>query len=58
MGETKHSSEACGVVDFHAFQALRASQGDLVVEVSSVPNERIVLQLIHAVQSDGVEVAR
>ena len=35
-------------VDFHAFQALRANQVDLVVEVSSIPNERIVLQLLHA----------
>ena len=31
---------------------------DLVAEVSSVSNERNVLQLIHVVRSDGVEVAR
>ena len=31
---------------------------DLVVEVSGVSNERNVLQLIHVVQSDDVEVAR
>ena len=43
-GKTKHSSEAPEVVDVHAFQALRANQVDRVVEVSSVPNERIAVQ--------------
>ena len=40
------------VVDFRAFEALGASQVDLIAKVSSVSNERIVLQLMLVVQSD------
>ena len=40
------------------FQALGASQVDLVVKVSGVYNERLVLQLLHVVQSADVEVTR
>ena len=46
------------VVHFHAFQALRGRQVDLVVKVFGVSNERIALQLLHVVQSDDVEVTR
>ena len=44
------------VVDFHAFQAPKASQVDLVVTVPDVSNDRIVL--FSSVQSDDVEVTR
>ena len=41
-----------------AFQGLRDKHVDLVDKRAGVSNERIVLQLLHAVRSDDDEVTR
>ena len=65
---TSGTSENCAISQFLTdserhelglrLDALHFGQVDLVVELSGVSNKRVVLQLLHVVQSDDVEVAR
>ena len=44
------------VLDLDARDGLKASHIDLVVEVADVPNNRVVLHLLHVLARDDVEV--
>merc|ERR1719261_1606736 len=45
------------VVDLDARNVLEAFHVDLVIEMADVPNDRVVLHLLHVLKGDDVEVA-
>ena len=46
-GEDETDTLRLGAVDFHAFQALQASQVGRIVRMSEVSNDRLVHHLLH-----------